>query len=84
LDGDDDGVIEANEASVPLTTNAGLNTIRMVRVWLLAQTQEQARKCVRFNTPVNYVVGHRTIVDPNDCFRRRTLVRTIEGKNLGL
>ncbi len=84
LDGNGDGVIAANEAGVALAADAPLDTIRMVRVWLLAQTREQARKCVRFNTPVNYVVGHRTIVDPNDCFRRRTLVRTIEGKNLGL
>ena len=86
LDSDGDGDVDINDApnGSPLTTAAPSTAIRMVRIWMLAQTLERAKKCTNFITPMVYVVGNQRINDPNDCFRRRISVQTFECKNMGL
>ncbi len=94
IDTDDNGVIDVNDAAGDLFITsadnaagviappAPLNSIRMVRVWLLARAQARDPKYTDTN---QYVVGDRIIAPAiGDQFRRRLMVRSIEFRNAGL
>ena len=82
LDTNSDGLINAsdNPAGVALTTPVNINTIRAVRIWMLARTSREARK---FRNTSTYVVGDQHIT-VNDGYRRRLISAIIKCRNMGL
>jgi len=82
LDTNSDGLINAsdNPAGVALTTPVNINTIRAVRIWMLARTSREARKFKNTNT---YIVGNQHIT-VNDGYRRRLISAIIKCRNMGL
>ena len=90
LDTDGDGDIDAADGpdigangtigGSALTSDIPLNSIRAVRIWLLARTRLQDRDYFNNQT---YTVGHR-VITPNDRFRRRLLESQLKCRNMGL
>jgi len=87
LDTDDDGDIDANDTaggvtltSIGLPTNIALNSIRAVRVWILARTRNPLRENSRLR---NYIVGNK-VVTADDRFEPRLMTTTIKCRNMGL
>jgi type IV pilus assembly protein PilW len=87
LDTDDDGDIDINDtaggvtlASLGLPTNIALNSIRAVRVWILARTRNPLRETARMR---NYVVGNK-VVAADDRFQPRLMTTTIKCRNMGI
>ncbi len=87
LDTDDDGDIDANDTaggvtltSIGLPTNIALNSIRAVRVWILARTRNPLRENSRMR---NYMVGNK-VVTADDRFQPRLMTTTIKCRNMGI
>jgi type IV pilus assembly protein PilW len=87
LDTDDDGDIDTGDtaggvtlASLGLPTNIALNTIRAVRVWVLARTRNPLRETSRMR---NYVVGNKVVV-ADDRYQPRLMTTTIKCRNMGI
>lgn len=82
LDTDDDGDIDTTDAvgGVDLGTTVNINSIRAVRIWLLARTGAPIRG---YSDTMTYVVGDRR-VPSGDNFQRRLLTASIKCRNMGL
>jgi len=82
LDTDDDGDIDTTDAvgGVDLGTTVNINSIRAVRIWLLARTGAPIRG---YSDTGTYVVRDRRIT-PGDSFQRRLLTASIKCRNMGL
>lgn len=75
-DGNGNGVLDDGDSGPSVT----LDTIRAVRIWMLAQSQAPDPKYTDTKT---YVVGPH-VVKPNNNFRHRLLERTVLCRNMGL
>lgn len=84
LDTDDDGDVDINDADngVALPAPAAVNTIRMVRIWVLSQTLQPSRRCIGLNQNVFYKVGPVRFQDPDNCTRFRLGVQTYDCRNM--
>jgi type IV pilus assembly protein PilW len=92
LDNNDDGLIDLGDDKNgdntitgvdggTLATSVPMESIRSVRIWLLARGGVDAN---RFVNTAQYVVGDQVVPAAPDNFRRRMLVRTVQCRNLGL
>ncbi len=82
LDTDTNGVIDINDnaAGSAIAPNVNLNSIRAVKVWILARA-ERGDDAIYNNT--TYVISNQRIT-PNDSIRRRLLTTTVRCMNMGL
>lgn len=88
LDANDDGIISAADDtngdgtlnSTDTGTPADLETIRVVRIWMLARTSRPDNK---YTSNTSYTVGD-TVVTPNDNFHRRLLSTRVYIRNAGV
>ncbi|MBW1819079.1 MAG: PilW family protein [Deltaproteobacteria bacterium] len=90
LDTNADGVIDKQDDGngnriidgrpLPGGITVGVDRIRAVRIWLLAQAERTDSK---FHNSETYVVGDRLVV-PQNQLRMRLLESTVECRNLGL
>jgi type IV pilus assembly protein PilW len=67
-------------AGVALVTPVGLETVRAVKIWLLARSHHQDKD---FHDTKTYVVANQRLT-MNDGYRRRLLTTTVSCRNLGL
>ncbi|MBI9088274.1 MAG: PilW family protein [Desulfobacterium sp.] len=82
LDTNNDGLIDVNDTpgGTAMGETMQLDTIRCVRIWLLARIENPDRA---FSNTSTYVVGSKHIA-VNDNTRRKLMVQTIKLRNLGL
>ncbi|MDZ7581378.1 MAG: prepilin-type N-terminal cleavage/methylation domain-containing protein [Deltaproteobacteria bacterium] len=80
LDSNTDGIIDASDTPTLMASTVPINSIRAVRIWILARTRAPLRG---HQSTQNFVVGDK-IITPADNFERVMLTTTVNCRNLGL
>ena len=69
-----------NDTSAALATAVGFDSIRAVRIWILARTRNRLRG---YTGPKNFIVGDK-VINVNDNFQYRLLTTTVKCRNMGI
>ncbi len=80
LDSNTDGVIDEADTPINLVPTVPVNSIRAVRIWILARTRSPLRDHWRAQT---FTVGDKVIAT-DDNYERVLLTTTVNCRNLGL
>lgn len=78
--GDEEVNENDNASGSALGSTAGIESIRAVKIWILARSQHQDKG---YTDKKTYAVANQRIT-PNDGYRRRLLTTTVKCRNMGL
>ena len=80
-DSDANGDLDRNnDTGAALAFAVGFDSIRAVRIWVLARTRNPLRG---YSGPKNYIVGDK-VINVNDSFQYRLLTTTVKCRNMGI
>jgi prepilin-type N-terminal cleavage/methylation domain-containing protein len=80
-DNNDDGILDTRIDGTALAGTPALDTIRVVRIWLLGRTSAPFKN---YEDPRTYAMGGLVVNGNNDAFKRYLLTTTVSCRNIGL